>query len=901
MPNMEKDRTASGGTQDSRGTRPAHRLSMQLDDGIPLNSRHDVDNSLVQSPKEHEPPRQHQHQHQRFALADPVAYRYLADDPSTTVLERNRELQGYQCYLIEQWACSRRDPTFIIAAHTGNPEHKIKVAVLSVPGNEENWSPELKMYFKALTKLHARRRDTPAGSLMVTNLSGFPSSLTLVHVPDGDPQAHREIFFVNEDLKRLGCSGRAGLTIAEPSTATRAKFYQLYKVSEKIPFFSSIIELVKLCQAALMLFGQLEPEYADGLLCDVTERAINDWWAETGTSLYNVEPNDGILGPTSVAAIIGTLMGARSRLSVLGAPVTKDVFDLDDTKRAISWFQKTYKITPRTRRLDRLTLDLLHKSTLKQASSEGWTVPRAVKSTMAELSGKAGEMVMDIAGRAEKVTIADIETVDYDRFVQLVKGDRARWLWHGKSRKRTTRDAFSETLKPEIAAFRDDRAKDKQSPDITTGLIRKQLHRPRMASHDEDEEAQHETRTSLELPEDGEKRRSNVIAKAKDKIKGARHRRHGHGNSQDDHLPYNNGAYNRSVDSIDSVDTGTLDLSPTEHEGRINGFLERRKETLKIHRRHSPRHSRDKDGSVAFPAHDSERAPAIDPDQYLELRSGLPFEFGEEILPATSINTLGRSTTENYQPLSELPTDDTDRINEEIGFHLRRRHSFSEYETRTLSFIRPHEQYWPRHLSFSIVESPLTIFHGNDISPPSGKDGSDYPYPNAKRDLQQELCIAFSLCQQRQAMSTLQHAHLPWVDSSVSEVATLHLMAAEDIEQLHTLYDPRREDFDALRDATIALKEQERHQLDEAVREVEEAVKKVEYEVRVLESKVEDAEGAIRDFERQVGYVEGRMAELVKGGVAKWRKEGILKGVYGWAFGVFLRSTHGNAGARKED
>jgi len=900
MSNMEKDFAASSGTQNSREPRAAHRLSMQLDGGNPSDSRYDVDIPLSQSPTVQEPLQQIQHQHQRFALADPVAFRYLAEDPSTTVLERKRELQGYQCYLIEQWACSRRDPTFIIAEHTGNPEHKIKVAVLSVPGNEEKWSPELKMYFKALTKLHARRRDTPAGSLMVTNLSGFPSSLTLVHVPDGDPQAHREIFFVNEDLKRLGCSGRAGLTVAEPSTPTRAKFYQLYKVSEKIPFFSSIIELVKLCQAALMLFGQLEPEYADGLLCDVTERAINDWWAETGTSLYNVEPNDGILGPTSVAAIIGTLMGARSRLSVLGAPVTKDVFDLEETKRSISWFQKAYRITPRTRRLDRQTLDRLHKITLKQASGDSWTMPSAVKSTVAELTGKAGEMVMDIAGRADKVTIADVETVDYDRFVQLVKGDRARWLWHGKSRKRTTRDAFSETLGPEIAAFRDDRVKDKQSPDITTGVVRKELHRPR-ASYDDNDETQQEMRTSLDFPEDGEKRRSNVINKAKDKIKGVRYRRHGHGNSQDDHMPYSNATYNRSIDSIDSADAGThAPFSTEHHEGRISGFLERRKETLKIHRKHSPRSSKDKDANGLSNAYDSKRA-SIDPDQYLELRSSLPFEFGEEILPATSINTLGRSMAENYQPLSEVPVDDIDRIDNEIGFHLRHRHSFSEYETRTLSLIRPHEQHWPRHLSFSIVESPLTHLQRNDISPPDDPNGSDYPYPNAKRDLQHELCLAFSLCQQRQSICSLQHAHLPWVDVSVSEVAALHLMAAQDIEQMQTLYEPRREDFNALRDATTALTEQERHQLEEAVREVEEAVKKAEYEVRVLESKVEDAEGAIRDFERQVGYVEGRVAELVKGGVATWRKEGILKGVYGWAFGLFLRSTHGNVGGRKED
>ncbi|KZZ97914.1 hypothetical protein AAP_00175 [Ascosphaera apis ARSEF 7405] len=131
-------------------------------------------------------------------------------------------------------------------------------------------------------------------------------------------------------------------------------------------------------------------------------------------------------------------MGARNRLHAYGAPVPKDVFDIAGLKRGISSFQKSQKLE-RTRRLDRQTLDRLHRCTAKAASGDvGWAVPRAVKSTVVELGGKGGEMVMGMVGGKDKAGISEIETLDIDRFVQLVYGERSKWLWHGKSRKTGT-------------------------------------------------------------------------------------------------------------------------------------------------------------------------------------------------------------------------------------------------------------------------------------------------------------------------------------------------------------------------------------------------------------------------------------------------------------------------------
>jgi hypothetical protein len=208
--------------------------------------------------------------HQRFVLTDSIAARYLEDDPKTTLLARRQKIEGYEIYLVEQWACSRSHPTFLITTYTGNPADVVLASVISVPADEAEWSPQMRLYFRSLDEFHARRKETPYGTLMITNLSGFPSSLTVIPIPGGELKKYREVFFVNENLKRLGCSGRLGIKLAPPSSATEAKFHQLYRTSEKIPFNASVIELVKLCQVALVLFGKLEPEFADGLLCDVT-------------------------------------------------------------------------------------------------------------------------------------------------------------------------------------------------------------------------------------------------------------------------------------------------------------------------------------------------------------------------------------------------------------------------------------------------------------------------------------------------------------------------------------------------------------------------------------------------------------------------------------------------------
>ncbi|CAK7203617.1 hypothetical protein SEUCBS139899_006355 [Sporothrix eucalyptigena] len=363
---------------------------------------------------------------------DPVSFRYLEDDPCVSVIDRRASLVGYELYVVEQWVCSRQSPTIVIATYTGDPNHAVVVGVLSIPDSEDEWSPRLKVYFKTMQQYHARPKDSPFGEIMATNLSSFPSALTVIAVRDGDIRRHRQEFIVNEDLKRLGCSGRSGLTLSEPTRATQEKFQSLYKTSDRIPFAESVVELIKQCQTALFIFGMLDAKYIDGLLCDVTETAIGDWWTEVGAEYYNAEPTDGILGPTTVAALLGMLMGARNRLAWYGASVSKDVFDVDNMKKGIGSFQKDLKLE-RTRRLDHQTLRRLHSVTIKAAAGEGgWGVQKAIKSTVEGFGGKRGELVFGMVGGKDKGNIGDIETLDIDKFVGLIYGERPKWLWAGK-------------------------------------------------------------------------------------------------------------------------------------------------------------------------------------------------------------------------------------------------------------------------------------------------------------------------------------------------------------------------------------------------------------------------------------------------------------------------------------
>ncbi|KAF2820684.1 hypothetical protein CC86DRAFT_374340 [Ophiobolus disseminans] len=802
--------------------------------------------------------------HQRFVMTDSVAARYLEDDPKTTVLARRQKIEGYEIYVVEQWACSRSHPTFLITTYTGNPADVVLASIISVPADEGEWSPQMRLYFKALTEYHARPKQTPYGTLMITNLSGFPSSLTVIPIPGGEMKQYREIFVVNENLKRLGCSGRLGIKLVPPSSTTEAKFHQLYRTSEKIPFNASVIELVKLCQVALVLFGKLEPEYADGLLCDITEKAVNDWWIEFGAEYYTVEPHDGVLGPTTVAALLGMLMGARNRLSACSAPVAKDVFDIESTKRGIAHFQKSQHL-PKTRRLDRQTLDKLRRATIKAASKEGWAVPRAFKSTVAELGGKGGEMVMGMVGAGQKDGIAEVETVDLDQFVELVRGDHAKWLWHGKPRKTASSgDMFNRLPGEERSTSPDDQDPNKKTltrestfdhprpmkRETTADSTKKhEVFSPDGVERDKDKDPFSKRAAIKSIPGSGlrhikdavglrthasklsrEEHGRHALHRSKGDLRSPQHTdmngSHARGDHEETRLEYDQSSIDSSQRTLtDGEPSFTKVLTETPRDSTISLAL---KAPRRADGRHEPSALRvsvaESDTSTQPPTVDDSIAGSI--YHGVELDGRLPIEEVHEVPPL-----LRRTFSGDHLDFYAAPRDD---------------------------------EWWPRNLSFSIAEEnvlrwrSIAVVNVDETAVDDGDTSSaTLTAKLAAQNLQSE-----QLKRLHHRLAMLSNTDTAWVASRITDLTDLESAADADTETLESIYYPRLDTYHALREDAHAAITNNRSQLTVSLRELGNMGDKLDYEISALRSKVEDVEDALGEFERQVEFVESRADEL---------------------------------------
>ena len=846
------------------------------------NGQEDVWHSPATSPTAETHENGHRPQHQHFVFTDPAAFRYLEEDPSTTVLARRRRLNGYEIYIVEQWACSRVHPTFLITSYTGLEQHSVVVDVLSVPTDEAAWSPRLRVYFKAITEFHARKKQTPLGTLMVTNLSGFPSALTVIAVPDGDVRKHREDFIVNENLKRMGCSGRAGLNLCAPVGATQAKFNQLYRTSEKIPLYSAVIELVKLCQVSLLLFGKLAPEYVDGLLCDVTEKAINDWWAESGTEFFNVEPSDGILGPTTVAALLGMLLGARNRLHAFGAPVAKDAFDLVSMKRGIAYFQKSQKL-PRTRRLDQKCLDRLHRVTAKAASGDTWTVPRAVKSTVAELSGKGEALATRMGVPRDKARIAEIETLDIETFTQLLSGERSKWLWHGKPLKHPNSDVFKNLGGDEGMIF----SNDEQGGYVWSGTKRDSVvdDHPRYGLSDRFyTQPSHGSQASIDGTDKDQALRRTVLKSVTGKMTDARSglgrikdavgktglRGHNYRHSKDGNIASDGDSFkersHRESNDLTRVPESAVSAGSRRGSGILEGEM-----NLKSTR------------SNTVYGSDSGEVFARSVSSFENEASAQQSENDERPLlslqPENTESTLSRNRRgKSERDLSvERPTgneksaddDELEKTNSKVKRNpdavqgslisqppLQRTESFPVNSMQ--SSISYFGYRFPRHLSFTAVVDVLTL--GDDIDKASADAVDARENPDTALKLEESLAFEAQVMKER--VERLKSQCALWVENRVNEVESLDKLGARDREELDTMYRQKLEEYNAVREASDGVLAEERASLTETVKDVDVLGAKLEYELNALQSKVEDVEIAVAEFERQVVQMETRANEL---------------------------------------
>ncbi|KAH8174493.1 hypothetical protein LIA77_05912 [Sarocladium implicatum] len=793
---------------------------------------------------------------------DSLAFRYLSQDPCVNVIERRRVLTGFELYLVEQWACSRESPTLVVVTYTGDEKHSIVVGILSIPEDESKWSPKVHAYFKATRQYLARPKDTELGQVLVTNLSSFPSALTVIPVADGDLHKHRQTFIVNEDLKRLGCSGRSGLALTEPTEATQAKFHQLYKTSDRIPFSQSVLELVKMCQVALYMFEKLDHAYIDGLLCDVTETAIGNWWTQVGAEHYNFEPSDGILGPTTVAALLGMLMGARNRLHWFGAPVSKDVFDVDATKRGIAHFQKTHKLE-KTRRLDRQTLIKLHSVTAKAAVGEGWGVQKAVKSTMADIGGKRGEMVMGMVAGKDKGGIADIESLDIDTLISLVHGERPKWLWYGKARRtfsehQDRQDTISNALS-RSESFQE-AARRTQSMPMPDESNSRSAEDPATVYTDTAPGSALSVVESHSFPVERDPHRKGVFKSVAGKMSDARS---GFGRIKDA-VGGNRRAHNSrpsittSDDLVDQPNGGLL--SPTHTSttdfgtvtpGVPRAFTWKNKpeEYLTAIRADSSRVSlglpqTSRDPSPSGDGSRERRAPEdVEREKERELNQ-IGTEIRKGVLPNLPSAVASVADETDFQG----PLAGADRKSDSLQLELTRRHSMETAVDRLTHHIN--ENRWPRRMSFGDAEEAILTWE--EVVSFDG-DSDDPKQINALGEVARHMfdSIAF-----------INTSIEPWVDSKLRGVSDLQSRYASTHAELEATHLQLHEACQRMRHRTAETLSDERTALEEAVRDIEALVARLDYEVDALGAKVRDVEDGAEGFERQVEDVERKADAL---------------------------------------
>lgn len=727
---------------------------------------------------------------------------------------------------------------------------------MSVPADEARWSPRLKLYFNAVTKCHARRQETQLGALMVTDLGSFPSALTVIPIPDGDLKKHRDDFIVNEDLKRLGCAGRAGFKLQPPPTATEAKFYLLYRTSERVPIYSAVVELVKQCQIALMMFDKLAPEYVDGLLCDVTERAINDWWTDIGTDFYNIDPNDGVLGPITVAALLGTFMGARNRLHAFGAPVGKDAFDIHNLKRGVKSFQKSQKME-KTRRLDRATLTRLHRVTAKAANAEGWT--DAVKSTMAELSGQGGEMVMGMVRGREKVGIAEIETLDIENFPDLVKGARAKWLWRGKPLKSGAEEGF-EGRPPaaDMMSTADDHGR------YARVHRRRRLHEEHGADRPLPPPEQRYWRPNelTGLADERDQNLSKMVFKGvSDKVSDARI---GFGRFKDAvGLPNLRSHQNRPIREDVDVFGDAAYLAPidseTEHVDVTGLANEKPRDDAELRAQQQIEATTDSD----LPKKPSDFKPPeitvdpVAPDETPESpRNAVPTTMTATGGPENELglSTSDSNTTQTSHERGQKP------IPQHVLMPLRRPQSCAILRTEEDGFQRSDDR-WPRHLSFSTVEEVVLGWESIGGRNPPPED-STITLDQAIVEEETRASDARLFCSR---VLDLDQNTVPWVEKQVETVDGLNEILYERHENINSVYLERLADYQQSRECYGDILTDEHTYLMDHTKRVELLGAKLDYELNVLGSKIEEVETGVGEFERHVTEMETRVKTLIEG------------------------------------
>ncbi|AGO11892.1 AaceriADR126Cp [[Ashbya] aceris (nom. inval.)] len=334
-------------------------------------------------------------------------------------------LGGYELYVVEQWVYERQATT-VVVTYTGNAQDVLHGVDLRVPTDEGTWPELLRQWRRQVAAYSTAQEPGEGRQVIITNISQVPSTLNLLHVEGGDLRSVWPRYQINFNLKRLGCAGRSALLCAEPLPASLDKFLQLYKIPMRDfeQAKRSVVQLVQLVQLILGYFGVLGREFQDGILCQRTEAALEEWWAVYGTTYLAVERprKENALGPLSVSAVVSLLLACYFKLVVADVSSLKDPLDESSMFSAVYAFQRRYGLE-KTACLDLRTVSKLFEVTSKTSNTDIFKFKRVVKST-----------VQDIAGKGNPIHLSsDILTTDLEKLVsRLRSGGSLRAFWSGK-------------------------------------------------------------------------------------------------------------------------------------------------------------------------------------------------------------------------------------------------------------------------------------------------------------------------------------------------------------------------------------------------------------------------------------------------------------------------------------
>ncbi|TFK75888.1 hypothetical protein BDN72DRAFT_355244 [Pluteus cervinus] len=128
----------------------------------------------------------------------------------------------------------------------------------------------------------------------------------------------------NLDASKTGSFSKAaaGLGLGLPSALNHGSPTS-GKTRDRATFNATVLELVKLIQAGLSIFGSYGSVTCghvvlDGLLCDQTVEGMSKWIGQFGEHLLGLEPMERIADPTLVSSLLSTVLSIRNRLSVIG-------------------------------------------------------------------------------------------------------------------------------------------------------------------------------------------------------------------------------------------------------------------------------------------------------------------------------------------------------------------------------------------------------------------------------------------------------------------------------------------------------------------------------------------------------------------------------------------------------